>query len=78
MYPFEGGQASVDLGNDFGIWFAVINGCSIISSKVGLFEGSNWRILVIKFRALSEIVTCYGKEYCPALIFLYVDLTSGV
>lgn len=70
IYPFDGGQANVDLGNVLGIWFDVMKGCYIISSNVGLLEGSSWRILVIKFRALSEMVTCSGNEYCPALIFL--------
>ena len=66
------------LGIVFGIGSAVINGSSMISSNVGLFEGSRTKILVIKFLALSEMVTCSGKEYWHALILLYVALTSGV
>ena len=33
-----------------------------MSSKLGLFEGSKFNILVIKFLAGSEIWTCSGNE----------------
>jgi hypothetical protein len=57
IYPLEGGQAKVLLGRVLGICVLVINGCCIISSSVGLFDGSRIRILVIRFLAFSEIVT---------------------
>ena len=45
---------------------------------MGLLEGSSTKILVMRFLAFSEILTCSGNIYWPALIFLYVALTSGV
>ena len=59
----DGGQAKVDKGMLFGMephW--VMNGWFEISSKVGLFVGSKFKILVIKFFALSEIGTWSGNE----------------
>lgn len=67
----------VDLGKFLGIG-PLINGSERISFRVGLFDGSKTKIFKIKFFALSEMATFYGKEKLPALIFLYVDLTSGV
>lgn len=65
-----GGQASVLLGIVLGMGSEVIKGSCIISSRVGLFEGSSTKILWIRFLALSEIVMCSGKVYWQALIFL--------
>lgn len=61
MKFFAGGHANVLLGMVFGIGYVVIKGSSKISSKVGLFEGSNTNILDIRFLAFSEILTCSGK-----------------
>jgi hypothetical protein len=58
---FAGGHAKVLLGMVFGIGYVVIKGSSKISSKVGLFEGSNTNILDIRFLAFSEMLTCSGK-----------------
>lgn len=49
------------LGIVFGIG-SDIKGSDSISSSVGLFDGSRTRILEIRFLALSEMVTCSGKE----------------
>jgi hypothetical protein len=57
QYPLEGGQARVLLGKVFGICEEVMKGLCMISSRVGLLEGSNTRILVISAFAFSEIVT---------------------
>lgn len=58
----EGGQAKVDNGILFGIDpHYVMNGWLEISSKVGLFVGSKFKIFVIKFLALSEIGTWSGN-----------------
>lgn len=40
---------------------SAMKGSDIISSKVGLLDGSRTKILLMRFRALSEIVTCSGK-----------------
>jgi hypothetical protein len=59
----EGGQAKVDAGSSLGIvppW--LINSWFKISSTVGLFEGSLFKILVIRSLAASEIGTFSGKE----------------
>lgn len=55
QYPFEGGHAKVLLGNVFGIWVVDIKGWSNISSKVGLLDGSKFKIFEIKFFAFSDI-----------------------
>lgn len=70
MKFLAGGQAKVLLGIVFGIVSHVIKGSAMISSSVGLLEGSRTNILLIKFLALSEIAICSGKEYWHALIFL--------
>jgi hypothetical protein len=43
------------LGNVFGIWVVDIKGWSNISSKVGLLDGSKFKIFEIKFFAFSDI-----------------------
>ena len=75
---FAGGQAKVLLGIVLGIVSEVMKGSDMISSNVGLLDGSRTNIFWIKFRALSEMVICSGKEYWHAFIFLYVAFTSGV
>jgi len=53
---FAGGQAKVLRGIVFGMGSLVMKGSSSTSSKVGLFDGSKIKILLIKFLAFSEIV----------------------
>lgn len=60
MKFLAGGQARVLLGMVLGKGSAM-KGSVIIYYKVGLLEGSNTKILVIRFRALSEMVMCSGK-----------------
>ena len=40
---------------------SAIKGSPSISSSVGLLDGSRTKILLMRLRALSEIVTCSGK-----------------
>ena len=70
MKFLAGGHARVLLGIFLGIGSNVMKGSVIISSNVGLFEGSNTNNFCMRFLALSEIVICSGKEYWQALIFL--------
>lgn len=72
---FAGGHANVLLGIVFGIVSEFKNGSAKISSKVGLFDGSNTNIFIIKFLAFSDIVTWSGNEYWQSFIFLYVAFT---
>ena len=63
MYVEEGGQARVEAGKSLGIvppWLR--NSWLRISSILGLFEGSLFRILVIKSLAESDMGTFSGKE----------------
>lgn len=65
-----GGQASVLRGMVLGIGSEVIKGSHIIWSRVGRLEGSFSRILVIRFFAFSEMLTCSGNWYLQSLILL--------
>ena len=59
----DGGQANVDKGKSLGIVHPLfIKGWAKIASNPGLFDGSKFNILVIKFLALSDIMTWSGKE----------------
>lgn len=55
-----GGQARVLRGMVFGMG-SLMKGSESISSRVGRLDGSSTRILVMRFLAFSEMVTCSGK-----------------
>ena len=57
MKFLAGGQARVLLGIVLGIG-SLMKGSERVSSKVGLLEGSNTNILLIRFLACSDIVMC--------------------
>lgn len=61
MKFLAGGQARVERGMVFGM-ASPMKGSARISSRVGLLEGSRTNILEMRLRALSEMVTCSGKE----------------
>ncbi len=79
MYVDEGGHARVEAGRSRGMvppW--LINSWFRISSMFGLFEGSLFKILVIRSLAASDMGTFSGNEYAFILILLYVVFTSEV
>ena len=54
----------MDKGITLGIFYPLfIKGWLIISSKVNLLVGSNYKMAVIRFLDYSEIKTWSGKEY---------------
>jgi hypothetical protein len=64
VYDAEGGHARVAIGNTLGIVPPVFkNEELMISSNVGLLNGSKFRILVISYLAASEIGTLSGNPY---------------
>ena len=73
---WAGGQARVDAGICLGIGTRERKSCSSISDGVIRRAGSTVRHLLMKSLAYVPIVMCSGNEKAPALIFLYVYLTS--
>ena len=63
MYDLVSGQASVDGGKSFGTLYysLLIQGCSRISSVLGLFDGSLFSIYLIKSFALSDTAIVSGN-----------------
>ena len=61
MYWLEGGQARKDGGKVLGMVLPDMNSCFIMSSRVGLYEGSPINILEMRSLAASDIWTCSGK-----------------
>ena len=61
MKLLAGGQARVDRGIVLGM-ASPMKGSERISSRVGRLDGSRTSILEMRFLALSEMVTCSGKE----------------
>ena len=61
MKFLAGGHARVLRGMVLGMG-SDMKGSLRISSRVGRLAGSSTKILVIRLRAFSEMVTCSGKE----------------
>ena len=58
MKFLAGGQANVLLGMVLGMGSEVMKGSFMMSSRVGLRDGSRMRIFWMRFLALSEMAIC--------------------